>query len=389
MRRAALLWALGLSLTIHTAAVLGLRGLGVGPRPLPPLFVELVTPVVAQPPGRPSAASAPSPPRAPAPKKPSPAPPARPSDVEGATPRLDETPVEPGSPPLVRRRAGSPPSRMAGGPPAPEPPLEPEPASSPPEPRIATSFQAAPDPSGQPTGAGAPAPPPPRVVPADPSPPPVSPRPLASPTPPPSRPAPEARGDRAGAIATPPVPPSGAPGKPVRTQGSGEPGVEPPPPGASPAPGEGPTAPERGGSPRPAGPLPSVTHEAGRSDTVGNPQGGGDRGPLAALPPGPAAPDATPSEYRAWLEAFRRRIQESLVYPSAAVRRRLVGTVRLEIRLRESGELGRVVLLRSSGHPALDEAAIRTVEAAGPFPFPAGLPPRALTIHLPVVFELR
>jgi len=66
-----------------------------------------------------------------------------------------------------------------------------------------------------------------------------------------------------------------------------------------------------------------------------------------------------------------------------------VGTVRLEIRLRESGELGRVVLLRSSGHPALDEAAIRTVEAAGPFPFPAGLPPRALTIHLPVVFELR
>jgi TonB family protein len=43
----------------------------------------------------------------------------------------------------------------------------------------------------------------------------------------------------------------------------------------------------------------------------------------------------------------------------------------------------------SSSHPLLDEAAVEAVRSLPPLPLPEHLPRRPLRIRLPLVFELR
>jgi TonB family protein len=108
---------------------------------------------------------------------------------------------------------------------------------------------------------------------------------------------------------------------------------------------------------------------------------------VAALSGG--RPGAIPPEYDAYVRALRQRIEERLVYPAPAVRRGVQGTVELELQLDAAGQLTAVVEVGREGGGLLREAAIQAVRGATPFPFPLGLAPRALTIRLPIVFELR
>lgn len=94
-------------------------------------------------------------------------------------------------------------------------------------------------------------------------------------------------------------------------------------------------------------------------------------------------------EYDRFYSLIRRRIGEHLLYPAAAKRRELSGTVLLEIVLNSDGKVGRVTLLRSSSHALLDEAAIESVKRAAPFSFLQALPARQVVVRLPVIFELR
>lgn len=368
-----LLWALVLSLLVHTGAVLGLRGLGFGPRPLPPLFVELATPVVAQP------ATSHEKPPAPSRVEPLPGPPVRDG---GAARTVAEAPV------------GRPSSRAFRKPPAPAPtplPVMPalSPSASPPD-RLIASVPVPPAPEigapASPDRMGFTPPPPsePQVAPSRPSPSPV-PRPAPSPVAPA-----EGGRDRPRPVAARSVPQRVGPPDPGPARGGGLGGDHPAGSviGSSAPPGQSPADPGAGSA---LDHSPGPAKEANRGEPgSGGVRGSGDGpGPLARLPRGPEETGGAPPEYRAYLEGFRRKVQESLVYPAPALRRRLQGTVRLEVRLLDTGEVARVVILRSSGHATLDEAAVRTVEDAGPFPFPMGLPSRPLTIHLPVVFELR
>jgi protein TonB len=117
---------------------------------------------------------------------------------------------------------------------------------------------------------------------------------------------------------------------------------------------------------------------------------GGSRGrtgaDTAAL--APAAGAAGP-EYRPYLQAFRRRVQESLEYPLAARRQRAEGAVELEVILDPSGRVAQVRVVSPSGQPLLDEAALEAVRRIAPLPIPGHLPQRALRIRLPLVFQLR
>ncbi len=330
-----LLWALVLSLLVHTGAVLGLRGLGFGPRPLPPLFVELVTPVVAQSAighGQPPDPSFPSgstrPRRPPSPSRVEPLP-GREPPAPGPTP----LPVTPALPPPA-----SPPDRLIAS------------AHAPPE------MMAAPPPP----------PPEPELAPSRPSP---SPAPRPAPSP----------------VAVGPPDSGSVPGGGLGVARPAGPAI-----GSSATRGQGPADPGAGSAlDHFAGPTKGASRGGLGSEGTRDGEGQGGPSPLAALSRGPEVTGGAPPEYRVYLEAFRRKVQESLVYPAPALRRQLQGTVRLEVRLLDTGEVARVVVLRSSGHAALDEAAVRTVEDAGPFPFPTGLPSRPLTIHLPVAFELR
>jgi periplasmic protein TonB len=114
-------------------------------------------------------------------------------------------------------------------------------------------------------------------------------------------------------------------------------------------------------------------------------RGARDGGALALAIPG----DGGGEMYGAYLAALRRRLQETLEYPASARRRGLSGTVHLEISLESSGRVSDVLVVRSSSHTMLDDAALRAARSLARVPFPPDVRPRALRVRLPVVFELR
>jgi TonB family protein len=63
--------------------------------------------------------------------------------------------------------------------------------------------------------------------------------------------------------------------------------------------------------------------------------------------------------------------------------------VQLEILIHADGRISDVVVVGSSSHQALDDAAVEAVRSLPRQPFPAGVKPRVLRARLPVVFELR
>jgi len=174
---------------------------------------------------------------------------------------------------------------------------------------------------------------------------------------------------------------------------------------SSPPPARGPSAPEPSasskpsvsGSPLDAGSGPSA--EAGRSPLAGGAARGegevrGDAGASVGGAPGAALAlgtggGAVPPEYGPYLQRFRRHVQESLVYPLAARRQSLRGTVELDVALDPSGRVRDVRVARSSGTGILDDATVDILRRLDPLPLPESLPRRPLLIRLPLVFDLR
>jgi len=74
-----------------------------------------------------------------------------------------------------------------------------------------------------------------------------------------------------------------------------------------------------------------------------------------------------------YLDNWRQRIETlgNLNYPEEARQRSIHGSLRMLVALRPDGSIHEVSILKSSGHPTLDDAAIRIVQLAAPFqPFP-------------------
>ncbi len=116
---------------------------------------------------------------------------------------------------------------------------------------------------------------------------------------------------------------------------------------------------------------------------------GASGSPLALATPGAGGSGAPPPEYGPYLRRFRQRVAESLIYPLAARRQGLGGTVELHVWLEATGRVRDVQVARSSSHGVLDDAAVETIRRLGPVPFPDSLPRRPLLIRLPLVYELR
>lgn len=109
---------------------------------------------------------------------------------------------------------------------------------------------------------------------------------------------------------------------------------------------------------------------------------------LALVTPGAEAGGPGP-EYGPYLQRFRERVADALVYPLGAQRQGLKGTVELNVRLEASGRVSDVRVVRSSSHEILDEAALETIRRVSPLPFPESLPRRPLLIRIPLVFQLQ
>ncbi|SEI81845.1 protein TonB [Allopseudospirillum japonicum] len=74
-----------------------------------------------------------------------------------------------------------------------------------------------------------------------------------------------------------------------------------------------------------------------------------------------------------YLETWRKRVEQigNLNYPQAARTQKLQGQLRLLVAVRKDGSVQEILVLESSGHPVLDQAAQRIVMLAAPFaPFP-------------------
>ena len=78
-------------------------------------------------------------------------------------------------------------------------------------------------------------------------------------------------------------------------------------------------------------------------------------------------------KYASYMEAWRSKVERvgNLNYPDAARKAKLSGSLRLDVALNKDGSINQIIVLLSSGHKILDDAAIRIVELASPYsPFP-------------------
>jgi protein TonB len=82
------------------------------------------------------------------------------------------------------------------------------------------------------------------------------------------------------------------------------------------------------------------------------------------------------------LRAIRRRIAEAQTYPEDARRAGLQGTVEVRFRILPDGSADAVEIVRSSGHPALDEASLQVIRRAAPYPVVSG------RIRVPLSYRL-
>lgn len=85
------------------------------------------------------------------------------------------------------------------------------------------------------------------------------------------------------------------------------------------------------------------------------------------------------------INAFLVQIEKRKEYPYIARRRNQEGTVTVTVRLTAAGELAGEQVIRSSGVPALDEAALALVRKACPFPHSAG---RSIAMNIPISYRL-
>jgi protein TonB len=82
------------------------------------------------------------------------------------------------------------------------------------------------------------------------------------------------------------------------------------------------------------------------------------------------------------LQIIRRQIERARIYPGAARRDGIQGTVDLRFRIAADGSVEAVQILRSSGSRILDEASEQTIRRAAPYPVVQGW------IRLPLSYRL-
>lgn len=90
-----------------------------------------------------------------------------------------------------------------------------------------------------------------------------------------------------------------------------------------------------------------------------------------------------------WLSsALRARIEELKRYPMFAKLRRLEGRVVVEAEVCETGEIVRLQVAESSGHPRLDDEALRVVRQSSPLPLRHQLGQPSVMIRVPITYKL-
>jgi len=111
-------------------------------------------------------------------------------------------------------------------------------------------------------------------------------------------------------------------------------------------------------------------------------------------PPTPAMPARTkggsPHIMPAWETSLVRHLEQYKRYPSDAQSRGEEGVVLLSFSVDRSGHVLEHHVVRSSGHPALDQEVMSMIERAQPLPpFPPSMTESKLDLTVPIRFSLR
>ena len=102
-----------------------------------------------------------------------------------------------------------------------------------------------------------------------------------------------------------------------------------------------------------------------------------------------AAPSSEVKTDHRWLaESLWRRVAELKRYPSSARLNGQEGKVILKAVIRSDGHLAEVSVLKSSGHPILDTAAIEVVKLACPLHMRHAIDKPEIVVSLPIVYSL-
>ena len=112
---------------------------------------------------------------------------------------------------------------------------------------------------------------------------------------------------------------------------------------------------------------------------------------VAAAPPSPALPPA-PQELRSgassWEGKVLARMERFRRYPTASRARQETGVVYLRCRIDRDGQVLAAAVEHSSGSPALDQAALDTLQRAAPLPRIPKERPDPLELSIPVEFSI-
>jgi periplasmic protein TonB len=107
-----------------------------------------------------------------------------------------------------------------------------------------------------------------------------------------------------------------------------------------------------------------------------------------SAPPAPAVAAAPPVERQVQISQVAYLTPPVLSYPLAARRQREQGLVQVRVRVDEQGRPARFAIERSSGHPALDDAALQTVRATRFQPYRENGVAMPFWVVMPLLFEL-
>ncbi len=108
--------------------------------------------------------------------------------------------------------------------------------------------------------------------------------------------------------------------------------------------------------------------------------------------PAQSAPSTKPDKgaSQAYFNTVRRRIERHKHYPFSARRRRIEGAVAVRFILHPDGRATDAAPAGSTGHRLLNQAALKAVRDASPFPKPpAGLISRPVPLEISIVFQLK
>lgn len=90
-----------------------------------------------------------------------------------------------------------------------------------------------------------------------------------------------------------------------------------------------------------------------------------------------------------YVRTIIKRIQENVDYPWAAKEGQLQGSLKLALRIDNSGQLLEVDVKKSSGFSVFDENAVSVVKKLAPYPpFPPEIKEKELQIDVPIIYKI-